>query len=63
MRKWRSIDLIGSITGNPVWLNVEVRPASTEPHKLISFGKTYHGTIAGILAKWGRVIGIGHLRK
>lgn len=51
---------IGNISKSRLWLSLEVRPSALT---FISFGPTYNGTIAGVVASFKRVTIIGHIRK
>ncbi len=59
MAKRRSYSM-GDIVTSKLWISVEHVgfPAWTLP----SFGKTYNGTIAGVVWQFGRLVLIGHIR-
>jgi len=50
---------IGNISKSRVWLSLEIRPCGWTG---VSFGPTYKGTVAGVVASFRRFVVTGHIR-
>jgi len=58
----RTVFSLGHIGNSRAYLSVERQPITYGHNYWVSFGKTYNGTIAGVVARIGAYVLMAHIR-
>ena len=53
---------VGHIADSRVFVSIEDQPITYGHNYWVRFGKTYNGTVAGVVARFGRYVLLSHIR-